>query len=90
MTKAEAIKRAMAQCTSSLTAVKSCEKEYAIRHDCYIHIAEELQPKTGRHSGSDLEDMKQQALAAYEALLDNIRIHRDNLAHLAVLKGKTR
>lgn len=90
MTRAEALRIALKDCETSLNNVKSSEKEYAIRHDCYAHIAEDKQPATGRHSGSDLERLKQDALSAYEALLDNIRIHRDNLAHFAVLKGKTR
>jgi hypothetical protein len=85
--RAEAIRKAMAQCDHTKVEVDSCSKEWALAHNAYNAAVTE-QPRKGRRSGTDLEDLRRHAEGAYEALLDALRIHSDNLAHLAALKGR--
>ncbi len=83
----EALLKAMDQSRSSKFAIDCCHKEYALAHNAYNAAVVE-QPRKGRRSGTDLEDLRLHALSAYEALLDALRIHSDNIAHLHALKGK--
>lgn len=83
----DAIRKAMAQSDQSKLDVDACAKEWALAHDAYNDAVTE-QPKKGRRSGTDLEDLRRHAIGAYEALMDALRIHSDNIAHLAALKGK--
>jgi hypothetical protein len=86
-TRREAFEKAMAQSRWSKQCIDACQREWAIAHDAYNDAVTE-QPRKGRRSGSDLEDLRLHSISAYEALLDALRIHSDNLAHLAALKGK--
>ena len=83
----EAIVKAMAQSRNSKSAIDSCHKEYALAHNAYNAAVVEM-PRKGRRSGTDLEDLRLHAMSAYEMLLDVLRIHSDNIAHLHALKGK--
>ncbi len=85
--RAEAIRKGMEQARNSKNEVDACSKEWALAHDAYNAAVTE-QPARGRRSGTDLEDLRRHAHGAYEALLDCLRIHSDNLAHLAALKGR--
>jgi hypothetical protein len=85
--RADAIRTAMTQSKDSLAIVESCAREQALAHNAWNAAVTE-QPRKGRRSGTDLENLRMHALGAYEALLDAMRIHSDNLAHLAALKGK--
>jgi hypothetical protein len=82
----DALRRGMAQAKSSKAAVASNEREWALAHNAYNAAVTE-QPRKGRRSGTDLEDLRLHVLSAYESLLDSLRIHSDNLAHLSALKG---
>jgi hypothetical protein len=86
-TRGEALRKAMAQAKFSREAIDFANKEQAMAHNAF-NDAVVAQPKKGRHSGTDLEDLRLHAVGAYEALLDALRIHSENLAHLAALKGK--
>jgi hypothetical protein len=82
----EKIQDAMQQCRNSQAEVEACAKEHALAHDRFNSMMVE-RPSKGRHSGTDVENHRLHALSAYEALLDSLRIHSDNLTHLAALKG---
>lgn len=86
-TRREVFETAMAQARWSKQCIDACQREWAIAHDAY-NLAVTEQPRKGRRSGTDLENLRMHAMGAYEALLDALRIHSDNLAHLAALKGK--
>jgi hypothetical protein len=77
---------AMEQCRNSQAEVEACAKEHALAHDKFNSMMVE-RPRKGRFSGTEVENHRLHALSAYEALLDSLRIHSDNLAHLAALKG---
>lgn len=83
----DAIRKGMAQAESSKTALEAAKKEWTLAHDAYNRVLTE-QPRKGRHSGTDLEDLRLHVMSAYEALWDCMRVHSDNLAHLAALKGR--
>lgn|GEM_PF-6122198 len=87
MNRRDAVARAIQHAQSSRRAVDSCQKEWALAHNAYNAAVTE-QPYKGRRSGTDLEDLRMHSIGAYEALLDSMRIHHDNLAHLAAIKGK--
>lgn len=78
-----------AQTHVSKAAVDSNHQEWAMAHNRYNAVMTET-PGKGRRSGTDLEDLRLHCVAAYESLLDSMRIHHDNLAHLAALKGQLR
>lgn len=84
--RAEAIRKGMVQAKNSSSEASAATKEWTLAHDAYNTAVTE-QPRKGRRSGTDLEDLRMHAMGAYEALLDCLRIHSDNLAHLAALKG---
>lgn len=86
--RAEAIRKALAQSRNSQSEVESCAREHALAHDAYNRACVE-RPRKGRMSGTDFEDLRRHVLSAYEMLLDCLRIHSDNLFHLAALKGAT-
>lgn len=81
------MRTALAQTTDSKAAVDSSSREWALAHDAY-NDAVTTQPAKGRRSGTDLEDLRRHAQGAYEALLDALRIHSENLAHISALRGK--
>lgn len=83
----DAIKKAIADATASRRDIDSLNQEYALAHNAFVKLMTTT-PTKGRVSGTDVETLRLQCLATYESLLDHIRIHHDNLAHLAVLKGK--
>lgn len=85
--RAKAIKETLAQLNVSEADVKACVQEWAIVHDTYNTACTE-NPSRGRRSGTDFENLRRHAVGAYEALLDALRIHSDNHAHLAALKGR--
>jgi hypothetical protein len=82
----EKIVDAMQQCRNSEAEVVSCAKEHAIAHDTFNRMMVE-RPRKGVRSGTEVENHRLHALCAYEAVLDSLRIHSDNLAHLYALKG---
>ena len=86
-TRKDKLKEAIQQAKASLLMVTSVHREQALAHNAYNAAMTET-PGKGRRSGADLEDLRLHAVSAYEALLDAMRIHHDNLAHLAALKGK--
>lgn len=83
----EALQKGISQARHSKIEVDASSREWALAHDAYNTACTE-QPRKGRRSGTDLEDLRRHAIGAYESLLDSLRIHSDNLAHLAALKGK--
>lgn len=85
-TRRQKILDVMAQCRQSDADFKACTREWALAHD-KLNAMLTASPRKGRHSGTDVENHRLHALSAYEALLDALRIHSDNLAHLAALKG---
>jgi hypothetical protein len=87
MSRRDAVARAIQHAQSSRRAVDSCQREWALAHNAYNSAVTE-QPRKGRRSGTDLEDLRMHTMGAYEALLDAMRIHSDNLAHLAAIKGR--
>lgn len=85
----EKLREAIQQAKASLTQITAIHREQAMAHNAYNSAMTEA-PAKGRRSGTDLENLRLHAVAAYEALLDILRIHHDNLAHLAALKGTLR
>lgn len=85
--RAEAVRKALKHLDSSERTYKSCQREWAIAHNLYNDVMT-TQPALGRRSGTELEDLRRHLIGAYEALLDAMRVHSDNHAHLRVLKGK--
>lgn len=83
----DAVRTALTQSRHSKETIDACSREWSIAHNNYNAAVTE-QPRKGRRSGTDLEDLRLHAVGAYEALMDALRIHSDNLAHLAALKGK--
>lgn len=77
---------AMDQARNSIKEVEASTKEWGLAHDAYNKAVTE-NPRKGVRSGTDLENLRRHAVGAYEALLDGLRIHSDNLAHLNALKG---
>lgn len=86
-TRKDKLREAYEQCRHSKADVEACNREYALAHNAYNDAMTES-PAKGRRSGTDLENLRLHALSAYEALLDAMRIHHDNLAHAAALKGR--
>lgn len=82
-----AIIKAIADAHASRVDVESLSREYTLAHNAFNTAVTEA-PTRGRRSGTDLENLRLHAVSAYEALLDMMRIHHDNLAHLQALKGK--
>ena len=82
----EKLREAIQQAKASLTQITAIHREQAMAHNAYNDAMTEA-PAKGRRSGTDLENLRLHAVTAYEALLDALRIHHDNLAHLAALKG---
>lgn len=76
----------MEQSKHSMQETDSAIKEWGLAHDAYNKAVTE-KPAKGRRSGTDLENLRRHALGSYEMLLDLLRIHSDNLAHLHALKG---
>lgn len=83
----EKMREAVQHVKASLAAVEAINREYALAHNAYNAVMTET-PGKGRHSGTAVENLRLHALSAYEALLDAMRVHHDNLAHLAALRGK--
>jgi hypothetical protein len=86
-TRKDKLREALDQCRHSKADVESINREYALAHNAYNAAMTEA-PAKARRSGTDLENLRLHALSAYEALLDAMRIHHDNLAHAAALKGR--
>lgn len=86
-TRNDKLREAIQQTKASLAAVASVHREQAMAHNAYNAAVTEA-PAKGRRSGTDLENLRLHAVSAYELLLDTMRIHHDNLAHLAALRGK--
>lgn len=82
----KALKEAVEHCHVSKIEVEACQREYALAHDAYNALVTE-RPRKGKRSGTVVENMRRQAIATYEALLDAMRVHSDNLAHIAALRG---
>lgn len=83
----EKMREAIQQAKASLAQIDMIHREQAMAHNAYNTAMTEA-PAKGRRSGTDLENLRLHAVTAYEALLDALRIHHDNLAHLAALKGR--
>lgn len=83
------IRETIAQTKVSKDAVNANHHERALAHNAYNAMMTAM-PALGRRSGSDVEDLRLHAVSAYESLLDAMRIHHDNLAHLQALKGQLR
>lgn len=83
----KALQEAIALSNHSLKGVNQAAKVWSVVHDRYNDTMTQ-QPRVGRHSGHHLQALHNAALSAYEALLDALRVHSDNLAHLAALKGQ--
>ncbi|AXQ68619.1 hypothetical protein HOU00_gp080 [Caulobacter phage CcrPW] len=81
----KALREAVEHCGVSKIEVEACQREYVLAHDAYNALVTENPPK--KRSGTTIENMRRHALAAYEALLDAMRVHSDNLAHIAALRG---
>ncbi|USN14976.1 hypothetical protein PAPPERLAPAPP_00490 [Brevundimonas phage vB_BpoS-Papperlapapp] len=86
-TRKDKLREAIQQAKVSLAQITIVHREQALAHNAYNSAMTEA-PAKGRRSGTDLENLRLHAVTAYEALLDAMRIHHDNLAHLAALKGK--
>lgn len=84
--RAKAIRKALGACQDSKSMLESAKKEWAMAHDSYNDFMTS-QPKTGRNSGFNVEQMRLRCEASYEALLDALRLHSDNMAHVAALRG---
>lgn len=87
MGRTDKINEALKETVISLAAVNSSNKEWMLAHDAFNAMVT-AQPRKGRNSGSALDNLWLHATAAYEALLDAMRVHSENVAHLNVLKGR--
>lgn len=83
----ERLHEAIAQTKVTQEMFESCSKEWALAHDAYNKAVTEA-PRKGRRSGTDFHNLRMHAEGAYEHLLDIMRVHSDNLAHIAALQGK--
>lgn len=84
--RAEALRKALADCKESKAALSAANREWAIAHNAFNDQAV-AQPKKGKVSGSQAESLRLLCVASYEAVLDALRIHSENLAHVSALKG---
>lgn len=84
--RAAALRSALDDLKSSKATLTAAQREWAIAHNAYNDRAVE-QPKKGKRSGTDVEILRLHCISAYEIVLDALRIHSDNLAHVAALKG---
>jgi hypothetical protein len=82
-----AISQAIIDARTSSETVKAASKEWVLAHDKFSATVC-AQPGRGRTTGSQFEHIRLHAQASYENLLDQMRVHAEDLARLAALKGR--
>ena len=84
--RAAALRKALAECKESKAYLTAAQREWAVAHNAYNDQAV-AQPKKGKISGSETESLRLHCVSSYEMVLDALRVHSENLAHVAALKG---
>lgn len=82
-----AISQAIEDARASSDTVKAASKEWVLAHDAFNALVT-APPSRVRTTGTQFEHVRLHALASYENLLDQMRIHAEDLARLAALKGR--
>ncbi len=85
----EAIIKSMAECRLSQQKVAEANKLHALAHNRFNDIVVRL-PRPGRYSGAQIAELQLYATASYEALIDAMLEHSNNIAHLSAIGGKYR
>ncbi|ARB14627.1 hypothetical protein Ccr29_gp070 [Caulobacter phage Ccr29] len=72
-------------CKQSSLVVEEATKHWRRDYEAYHHVM--VSGQVGRYSDEAMKALTLQASATYEALLDALRVHANNLERLRSLRG---